>query len=160
MKKITIFVFSLLLFTLFSGRATFAQSAEFKPSYQINKAKATIHYFFSNFEKNPRLAKGIIAMLSEGGFELIYPWGDYKTKKDVDNWIKDIPDEFHDSHHIQGIKVEIIDDLSVTATADVIWQNSGPDNSHDRDHFSYVFELVDEGIGLLKIKSINCYRID
>ena len=160
MKKISIFLICTILLLLFFSQFALAESAKFKPSYQVNKAKATIHYFFSNFEKNPRIPKGVISMLSKDGFELIYPWGEYKTKKDVENWIKDIPNEFHDAHHIQDIKVEIINDLVVKAVADVIWQNSGPDNSFNSDHFSYTFELVDEGRGLLKIKSINCRRID
>ena len=156
MKKITYTIIFLLFLTTFS----FAQSEEYKPSYQINKAKATIHYFFSNFEKNPRMPKGVIAMLANDGFELIYPWGEYNTEKEVEDWIQEIPHDFHDSHHIQDIKVEIIDDERVKASADVKWENLGPDNKHDKDHFLYEFELIDEGIGLLKIKSVNCKRID
>ncbi len=156
MKKIIFTTISLLFLTSFS----FAQTDEFKPSYQINKAKATVHYFFTNFEKNPRLSRGVTSMLANDGFELNYPWGVYKTKKDVDNWIKEISDEFHDAHHIKNIKVAIIDQSKVIAEADVRWENSGPNNSFDRDHFLYTFEMVEEGIGLLKIKSINCHRID
>ena len=156
MKKLTYLIICLLFLSVFSG----VQAEEFKPSYQINKAKATIHYFFTNFERNPRLSKGVTAMLVNDGFELNYPWGVFKTKRDVDNWINDIPGELHDAHHIQSIRVEIIDPYNVKAEADVNWENSGPDNSIDRDHFLYVFEMVDEGIGLFKIKSINCRRID
>lgn len=161
MKKFEfMLVFVLIFFGLCYQNTVFAQSSEFRPAYQINKAKATIHYFFSNFEKNPRLSKGVTSMLSIDGFELNYPWGIYKTKKDVDNWIRDIPAEFHDAHHIQNIKVEIINNTKVKAEADVKWQNSGPEGSFDKDHFLYTFEMIEEGRGLLKIKSINCRRID
>ena len=160
MRKTTILFSNFIILALTLNTFVFAQTNQFKPSYQINKAKATIHYFFSNFEQNPRIPKGVISMLSKHGFELNYPWGVYKTKKDVENWLKEIPNEFHDAHHIKTIKVEIIDKTTVKAEADVIWQNSGPNNSFDIDHFLYAFELIDEGRGLLKIKTINCRRID
>ncbi|MCK4994381.1 MAG: hypothetical protein KAS13_04960 [Candidatus Omnitrophica bacterium] len=160
MSKFKSFILIIIIFLIFSSSLVFADSEQFKPSYQINKAKATIHYFFTNFERNPRLSKGVTSMLTKDGFELNYPWGVYKTKDDVDNWIKNIPNELRDAHHIQDIKVEIVDATKVKAVADVRWENSGPDNIHDKDHFSYVFELVDEGIGLMKVDSINCQRID
>lgn len=153
--KITKFLVLILIINFIKINA-FAQNNQFKPSYYENKAKATVHYFFSNFENNPRLSKGIISMLARDGFELIYPWGEYRNKVEVEQWIAEIPNEIIDAHHIKKINVNFIDQNTIKAKAYVSWQNLGPGEKTDSASYIYEFEMFEQGIGLLKIRGLKC----
>jgi len=156
MKKITFLLAVIVLLALFMPGLL--QANGFKPAYEVNRAKACAHKFFSLFEKNPRNPEAVISMLA-GKFDLDYPWGRYKKKEEVRKWIKSIPNEFQDAHHIRDISVKVLDDKRVQATAQVSWENKGRDNQHGSAELIYNFILIETGDVLPKIEQIDCQTL-
>jgi len=159
MNKKIIGLGMVLVLVFVTGRFCLAQGDNFEPSHQMNRVKAAVHYFFSLFEKNPRDADAVAAALSADGFELQYPWGKFTTPEEIKQWIKSIPNDFQDAHHIQDIQVEVIDDRKATAVLDIVWQNIGPQAEVSSDQLVYTIEFREEGTMLPKIKRLHCEKL-
>ena len=151
----TSIVFAIVLLTLVVC-PDFSQCGEFQESFYVNRAKASVHYFFSCFEQNPRDVDSIINLLVDKNLELIYPWGQINSKDEACKWISGISNEFKDAHHIKQIKVSKISDKKYKLIADVLWQNQGPEiEQFDSAHRIYEFELIDTGGEFVKIKKVH-----
>jgi len=159
-KKILSLEMVLFLVLVVNGLFCLAQGSDFEPSHQVNRVKASTHYFFSLFEKNPRDADAVVAVLASDGFELKYPWGKFTTPEAVKKWIRGIPNDFQDAHHIQDMQVEVTENGNATAVVGIIWQNIGPQGEVDSDRLIYTIEFREEGTMLPKIKRLHCEKLE
>ncbi|MFH2138045.1 MAG: nuclear transport factor 2 family protein [Candidatus Omnitrophota bacterium] len=132
-----------------------SRGEQFQESYYVNRAKACVHYFFSLFEKNPRDAEAIAELLVDKDLVMIYPWGELKSKEEVRKWIKNIPSDFYDAHHIKDIKVIKTSANNYSVVLDVQWQNQGNEGQFDSAHLTYELEMVDDGGRFPKIKKLH-----
>ena len=137
-----------------------AQTAEFQPSYRVNRVKSCVHLFFSHFEQDPRNAEVIVGLLADDKILIEYPWAKFNAKDEYKEWILAIPGSFHDAHHINEIQVEIVNDAVSRAFVDVFWQNQGPKGEYASDHLNYVFEFAETGGILPKITKIFCKKVE
>ncbi len=137
----------------------FAEEGKFRASYEENRITSCIHYFFSLFERNPRDAEKLAALLVSENLQMKYPWAEFNSQEDFRKWVSSLPNEFQDAHHIRSIKVEAAASGSITAIADVFWENRGPKGEYDSAHLEYRFEFTEDGSSLPKINRLFCRKL-
>ncbi len=135
-------------------------ASEFKSSYQENRIRSLIHYFFSLFEGENRNPQAIVELLVDDDLEMIYPWGVLKSPREVKEWLAQIPLKSKDAHHIKRIEIKILDETHYLVLLDVLWQNLDPEGKFDSAKLRYEFKLIDKGGKFPKIEKLHSKNME